>query len=599
MNDNIHLLYVPTLACNLNCTYCYLGKQTTEAKLRTDISRAESTLEYALSKLTSEGITAFNLSLHGGEVTTLPPFVLEGLFQQIHNYYLANFDKINALGLKKINPHIKTNLYKFEPLYDLFDKYKVSISASIDLPLRLHAKHRVTHKNKDWLERTIQNLTKLAKYPHGKKISATISHEHLECTDEIIEDIWYIHRELGFDMNQFNIMFAFPSDLNNDKKGEQVLTAANEIEQLNFYHRLNREFEHTELAEGLLRNWFDEFTPNYCTNALNCGDKFYLLQSDGEVYSCVRGQGLPEFNYGNIFKDSFTEIMRTGHSKIKSIHNKYGLDNGCNSCSHLNMCNTGCAVVKFNTHSAASYTCNLQKEIYKDFPLSYPSGDIEEQKGYRLFYLQQIHPESYIDETQNIKSSSPDFLLSNDVFDEKNTLHKLIQNDAGLTNIFSSNTFELELTSVPLAMESQLLKSKRTLHVVSSEDTFKLKFHKSIMSDQCDDLIRNTLYLQMLRDTAVTYGDEQRIKQEHTFTYQIFANSLEDAGDYYVFDLQPLLHMHSKLFRRGVLNNLFVSTGYLRDYHYQKQKNNAFYHIQTVNLPFQNIEFYYLGERML
>ena len=32
----IHLLYVPTLCCNLSCSYCYLGKQTTEAALKLD-----------------------------------------------------------------------------------------------------------------------------------------------------------------------------------------------------------------------------------------------------------------------------------------------------------------------------------------------------------------------------------------------------------------------------------------------------------------------------------------------------------------------------------------------------------------------------------
>ena len=39
----------------------------------------------------------------------------------------------------------------------------------------------------------------------------------------------------------------------------------------------------------------------------------------------------------------------------------------------------------------------------------------------------------------------------------------------------------------------------------------------------------------------------------------------------------------------------FFTTSSLRDYHYTKQKNNAYYHIQAINLPFQNIEFYYIG----
>ena len=44
---------------------------------------------------------------------------------------------------------------------------------------------------------------------------------------------------------------------------------------------------------------------------------------------------------------------------------------------------------------------------------------------------------------------------------------------------------------------------------------------------------------------------------------------------------------------------MFFTTGALRDYHYAKQKNNAFYHIQAMDLPFPNIEFYYLNEEML
>ena len=34
------------------------------------------------------------------------------------------------------------------------------------------------------------------------------------------------------------------------------------------------------------------------------------------------------------------------------------------------------------------------------------------------------------------------------------------------------------------------------------------------------------------------------------------------------------------------------------DFMYTKQKNNAYYHIQAINLPFQNIEFYYLDKEL-
>ena len=102
----------------------------------------------------------------------------------------------------------------------------------------------------------------------------------------------------------------------------------------------------------------------------------------------------------------------------------------------------------------------------------------------------------------------------------------------------------------------------------------------------------------MLRDTPVVYGDEQRTKQEHVFTYQIFANCLPEStrlgADYLMADLSGIIELHREHYRKGVLNNLFFTTLHLREYHYQKQKNNAFYHIQAINLPFQNFEFNHL-----
>ena len=389
---SIHLLYVPTLCCNLDCDYCYLGAQTTQAALRVDAARAVNTLRYALEALRSAGVLAFNVSLHGGEVTTLPGPVLDQLFSLISAHYRENFDALNALGHKKSAPHIKTNLYKFAPFYELFERHKVSISASIDLPLALHARHRRTRGGRDWLARTEENLRLLARYPHAKKISATLCREHLADIPALIADIRFIHDELGFDMNQFNIMFAFASEMNRASKGDAVLTPASAQEQLALYSALNEAFAGTDLEEGLRRNWFDEFKPSYCTNAFNCGERFYLLQSDGAVYSCVRGQGIEEFHYGNVFSDRIEDILANGARKIARIHQAHGFDTHCQSCAHLALCHTGCPVVKHQNGSGRSYSCELQKAIYADNPRSYPALSVEAQKEEARSYALAMHP---------------------------------------------------------------------------------------------------------------------------------------------------------------------------------------------------------------
>lgn len=593
----IHLLYVPTLCCNLSCSYCYLGKQTTEAALKLDAQRAVQTLRHTLDALKAAGVLAFNVSLHGGEVTTLPPPVLDELFSMIRVHYLEHFDALNALGHKKSAPHIKTNLFKFAPLVELFDRHKVSISASIDLPLSLHARHRTTRGGTDWLPRTLDNIRLLARYPHAKKISATLSSEHLADIPALVHDIWYLHRELGFDMNQFNLMFAFGSELNRAAKGEGVLTPCTPAQQQALYDALSKEFMGTELEEGLRRNWFDEFKPSYCTNARNCGERFYLLQSDGAVYSCVRGQGIDAFRYGNVLEDPILDILDNGARKIRAIHQSQGFDADCQGCNHLSTCNTGCAVVKVQNHSGKSYTCGLQKTIYRDNPLSYPVDTPAAQREYALHYQQSIHP-SLAFAQPLAAPAEPQFVLPNDIAEPKNTLAAIIAADAVLRTLFSDSAFVLELRGELLPLDSQLLKTRRTQHTLVAGDALVLHLRRDVLQANCPEAIRNTLYLQLLRDTPVVYGDEQRTKQEHIFTYQLYANCLEPSprlgDDYLQCDLTDLLALHRAHFRRGVLNNLFVTTLFLREYHYGKQKANAFYHVQTANLPFQNLEFHYL-----
>lgn len=589
---HIHLLYVPTIYCNLDCSYCYLGQQTSTADLKTDITRAASTLRFALEKFKEAEVLPFNVSLHGGEVTTLPVPLLDELFGIIRQHYMSNFDELTALGFRKAAPHIKTNLFRFKPLLELFNRHKVSVSASIDLPLALHDKHRLRRDGKGWLARTEENLRLLAQYPHPSKISATLSAVHLQDIEAIIKDIWYIHKDIGFDMNNMNLMFAFESELNSTDPNKMALQPVHPEGQLALYHALHEEFVGTELEEGLRRNWFDEFSPNYCTNAFNCGEKFYLLQSDGNVYSCVRGQGIPEFHYGNIFTDSVEQILHTGAQKISLIHGRYGFDEHCQGCGHLSTCHTGCAVVKFQRGSGQSYTCELQKQMYADQPLTYPADPPEEQREYAAAYAAQMHPTLH---TERLKLR-PKLVLPNDLHESKNELLSIIEADPTLQLLYREDAFLLEHDGELLPLSSQILKAERLLLTIMEGEQVGVHLHRDLLG--AGEAHRDTLYLQLLRDSHVVYGEEARTKQQHVFTHQVWLEHLAPSTrpDYLYADLTRLLALHADLYLAGVLNNLFFTTGALREYHYLKQKNNAFYHIQAINLPFQNIEFYYLGE---
>ena len=124
----IHLLYVPTLACNMGCKYCYLEENTVSQGNMNPLN----TLEYAINKFKNSGVVPFNISLHGGEVTTLSKSAFHDIIKYISEYYKENKDLIESAGFTVGNPHIKTNIYSLDKHIDTIKEYNVSITGSLD-----------------------------------------------------------------------------------------------------------------------------------------------------------------------------------------------------------------------------------------------------------------------------------------------------------------------------------------------------------------------------------------------------------------------------------------------------------------------------------
>lgn len=574
----IHLLYVPTMNCNMQCKYCYLKENTVD--LEQD-DKYLKTLEYAIDKFKQANVIPFNISLHGGEVTTLAKEDFRNIVQYISNYYKTNRKIIEENGFKVGNPHIKTNLLNLEKHIDAIKEFNVSISGSLDLPFSLHEEYRVTKGNQKTLDRIFDNIKLLNEIPNRKKVSATIFKEHYDKTEEIIEDIKFLEKNTCLDMNDFNFMIGFVTG------DEKILHPITEDEQVDFYKRMNDEFRGTSLDYGVKNTWFAEFTPNYCTNSDNCGEKFFLLERDGNIYSCVRGQKDENFYYGNIYQDTVEDILNNAQRKIFEIHNKTGINEECLKCKYLYLCKTGCPYVKNNYKIDKSYTCKLQQEIYKNDEKLYPEDQNIEESAY--VYLSKTHP--------NISSSyhpKEKIITGLDI----PSLTQIISLDKRLKNIYSDDIFILKVDNTEYKLESQILRNKRDIIYLTDESNLKLYIKEGVLED-CDYPESNSLYMMLLSGDTLLYGDEQRIKQEHIMTHQVFTNTIKkeksDKEGFYCVDITKIISLYYDKLSENNPNNLFFTTTELRDYHYTKHKNNAYYHIQAINLPFQNIELVYIN----
>ena len=572
----IHLLYVPTMACNMCCKYCYLEDNTID-----DGSKYKplETLEFAINKFKKDNVIPFNISLHGGEVTTLSKGDFHDLIEYISNYYEINNKLITDGGFKIGRPHIKTNMYNLQKHIETIKEFNVSISGSLDLPLSLHDEYRVTKGNQKTLDRILNNIELLKDIPNKKKVSATIFKEHYNHIDEIIDDIKFLHKNTCLDMNDFNFMIGF------DYNSNGILHHMTEKEQVEFYKRMHKEFDGTDLDYGVNGPWFDEFGPEYCTNCDNCGEKFFLLEKNGDIYSCVRGQKNPDYYYGNIYKNTVEEILTIAKNKIFLNHNKQPLNEECIKCGYLYICKTGCPFVKNNYKSNKSYTCKLQQVMYKDRNLS----------------KDEYNDEFVYEYVKKMRLEDKDKYLPNKKQNDYLTLEELIEQDKNLKYIYDNESFVLKIDNQEYHLVSQIIKKSRDIIYITPDSKIEIWMKKNLIEEMCDYPENNSLYIMLLSGNLVTYGDENRTKQRHIATHQIYKGVLDDGtknGEYYIYDLKNMINHYKKEYSNDKPNNIFFTTSSLRDYHYVKQKNNAYYHIQAINLPFQNIEFYYLDKEL-
>ena len=278
-----------------------------------------------------------------------------------------------------------------------------------------------------------------------------------------------------------------------------------EAEQVKFFKRMHKEFDGTNLDAGVNGAWFNEFGPEYCTNCTNCGEKFFLLEKNGDIYSCVRGQKNKDFYYGNIYDNTVDEILSKAKEQILKAHNRVGFNENCSHCPYLYICKTGCPFVKNVYKSNKSYTCKLQQELYK--LRNYDKDQNPEESAY--YYLMDVHPELMDKYIPKVESDIP-------------TLEDIINEDPKLKDIYSDDVFILKVDGYEYKLSSQILKKVRDIIYISNESKVELYMRNDIFKSVCDYPQNNAVYMILLSGDLIKYGDEGRTKQRHIMSHQIY-----------------------------------------------------------------------------
>ena len=573
------LTYVPNSYCNFGCKYCYLGKLTEKDNTPED---SVKNLEKIIEEYENSNILINHITFHGAEITTLPNATLDKLFTVCRNYYNSHLMELRDYRITRPSIGVKTNLYRYDKVRDIFNKHNIATSCSIDLPFKHHREFRVLKDGSDTFDKVYSNILLLNQDTEGNfTMSCTIGIKALEHIDEFIKDIEHLD-SIGIDMcRNFYIMFIY------DSAYSKVKTGMTDEEQGIFFDKLLEHFKGTKFEQAIYYSWFREFPVGYCTNEANCGKNNYLVQKNGDVYPCHRGQAVPELKFGNILQDSFEDITKTGTNSIANYdNNNLPLHNDCLECNWFHYCNMGCPISRRDINYNKSYTCTVQRKLYKAQPERFPEDPIAAAIA-RDSYIKSMMPNYYY------STNVPKLMKNNtEFYDPKNSLESIILRDKLLMELYNPSNIKLGINGEFIDLFSSLLYDKTMSVTMYNSDDLKLFLSNDYIGiNNTED---NNILLMILSKDTVVYGDEQRTKMQHIEHIEIDLKNTEKVEEGYLVDLHKVLEsIKDKIPREDMWYEMFITTKDARRYHYDKHSKNAFYHIETINLPFHSFYFSY------
>lgn len=304
--DLSYLILVPTLRCNLSCSYCQVSRVAEQAK-GFDWSRA--TLEAIFAFIDKQNLSAIKIEFQGGE----PLLALDHL-KAVRNFCRAKFVECEFV--------VCTNLQSVSPeAWDFLALPDVKISTSIDCTLALHEKQRMGSKAS--INEFVFNLDFAINTLGPDKISAlpTIDPSCLPLPVELLDTYsrWSIYSiflrpvaNYGFARRKHDATSLPDSwfDFHRSVVTEMIrrnYTEGEQFEEFYFTHCLRRMIRADTNGHVDLRN------PNIL------GQDYIVIDYDGSLYPTDEARmltrtGQIDLSVGDVFRGKDTDKLATLNS---------------------------------------------------------------------------------------------------------------------------------------------------------------------------------------------------------------------------------------------------------------------------------------------
>ena len=333
-------MIIPTLNCPSRCKYCWGSEHKNEMM---DLKIIDQIIDW-LGDFRDDKV---HFTFHGGEP------LLAGY--DFYEYALEKLSKLpNFEGFS-----LQSNIWLLtEDLIDLFIKYNVVVSTSIDGPKEINDYQR----GEGYFDRTMANY-ELAK-SKGLFINfvLTVTDYSKDYSDELYE--FFKNEKMNL-----KIHAALPS-LRGDNADPWALDQE----------------EHGKLLVDWLDKYLydlDKFTvmdlDHICRSSLrrrgtlctfaDCIGTTLAVGFEGSIYPCYRFVGMPEYVLGNVSTNPSFDDLKESDAWSKLMEFREFVGENCKKCRHVKYCEGGCpynAIVAHHTPKAVDPQCTAYKMIFDE-----------------------------------------------------------------------------------------------------------------------------------------------------------------------------------------------------------------------------------------
>lgn len=335
-----HVMIIPTLNCPSNCKYCW-GSEKNSQMMSTEI--IDQIIEW-LKDFRDDDV---HFTFHGGEP------LLAG-----YDFYKYSLEKLSQLPNVE-GFSLQSNIWLLTPeMVDLFKKYNIAISTSIDGPEDINDYQR----GEGYFKKTMDNY-KLAK-DNGLNVNFVLT--VTDYSKDFSDDLYDFFKD-----NQMNLKIhaALPS-LRGDNADPWALDQEEHgkllIDWLDKYLYDLDKFSIMDLdhiAKSALRR-----RGTLCTFA-DCIGTTLAVGADGSIYPCYRFVGMDEYVLGNVANYPSFDDLKTSDAWTKLQEFREYVGENCKKCRHIKYCEGGCpynAIVSAGTSKAVDPQCTAYKMIFDE-----------------------------------------------------------------------------------------------------------------------------------------------------------------------------------------------------------------------------------------